>query len=82
MGDERQALMASLQDVISQLNSGVQAIRAVADSIGAAFPQVSATSTAAPGAGTLTFASSQAELMLSVTTSSGGTYRVALYPSS
>lgn len=82
MGFERTALMASLQDLMTQLNSGVQAIRSVATALSNAFPQVSATSTAAPSAGTLTFTSSQASLMLAVTTSSGGTYRVALYPSS
>jgi hypothetical protein len=69
-----------LGDLLQTLQQGVQAINNLTAQIETTFPQASALSTSATtGAATLT--SSQPEAFLSVTTSSGGTYKVALYNS-
>lgn len=69
-------------DILAALNNGVAAIRDLGTQLGDVFPQATATSTTAAVAGTLTFSSSQPEAFLSIETSSGGIYKVALYPSS
>jgi hypothetical protein len=69
-----------LGDLLQTLQQGVQAINNLTTQIGATFPQASAVSTSAT-AGAATLTSSQPEAFLSVTTSSGATYKVALYNS-
>lgn len=67
-----------LGDILQTMQQGVQAINALTVQIKNTFPQVSATSTSVT-TGTIAFTSSTAALFLSVTTSSGGTYKVPLY---
>lgn len=71
--------MASLQDLLSALQNGVTAINNLKEQIATTFPQASAVSTGAATAGTITFTSSQATGFLTVTTSSGASYKVPLY---
>lgn len=67
-----------LTDILASLQQGVQAINNLATQIATTFPQASALSTSAT-AGTATLTSSQPAAFLTVTTSSGATYKVALY---
>lgn len=70
-------------DIIATLQNGVVALNNVRKQLETTFPQAVAVSTAARGSvGTITFTSSQATGFLAVTTSSGFTGYVALYPSS
>lgn len=71
--------MASLTDIWTALQNGVQAINDLSQQISTTFPQASALSTTAPSTGTITFISSKAQSFLTVATSSGATYYVALY---
>ena len=71
--------MASLQDILSALQNGVVAVNNLASALNNVFPQTTATSTIAPTAGAVTFTSSKANIFLSVTTSSGGTYQIPGY---
>ncbi len=66
-------------DLLSAMQNGVQAMRSLNTTLGKVFPQATATSSITPAAGALTFSSSQPAGFLSVVTSSGGTYKVALY---
>lgn len=72
--------MAGWQDIFSVLQNGVQAINKLRDTIGTVFPLLTATSTSV-SPGTITFTSSQASVFGLVQTSSGGVYKIALYPS-
>lgn len=74
--------MASLNDLLTAMQTGVIAIRDLTTQIRTTFPPISSPSTTAPPAGTITFTSSQAQMFALVTTSSGASYRLALYPSS
>lgn len=71
--------MTSLTDVLAALQNGVQAINNLPNRLATAFITSVSTGTVA---GTVTFTSSQASAFGLVTTSSGGLYKVALYPSS
>jgi hypothetical protein len=70
--------MASLSDILTSLQQGVQAVNNLTTQLKTSFPSVVATSTSAT-TGTATIASSEPALFGVVTTSSGGTYKVALY---
>lgn len=72
-------MATSLMEILTALQNGVTAINSLNVTIQSVFPQVSALSTAAATAGAITYTSSQAVAFLSVTTSSGGTYKVPLY---
>lgn len=74
-------MAVSLSEILAALQNGVTAINNLNTALSAVFPQATAASTTVPGAGTITFTSSQAVAFLSVLTSSGGTYKVALYSS-
>lgn len=70
-----------LGDILQTLQQGVQAINNLKTTIASVFPQITATSTSAPTTvGAITFTSSQAELFVLVTTSSGYTGKVPIYP--
>jgi hypothetical protein len=71
--------MASLDDLLTALQNGVEAINRLTTQVRTTFPQASAVSTSAATAGTITYTSSQATGFLTVTTSSGGSYKVPLY---
>lgn len=66
-------------DLLSALQNGVIAIRDLTTIINSVFPHAGAITSSAPSAGAITYTSSQATGFLLVTTSSGGTYKVALY---
>lgn len=70
-----------LSDILAALQNGVTSINNLNTSLGKVFPQTTALSTTAPAAGTITFTSSEALAFLLVTTSSGGIYKLAAYPS-
>ncbi len=73
----------SFSSILATLQNAVVAINQLSEQIGDTFPQATAVSTVARGsAGAVTFDSSQAIGFLAVTTSSGFTGYVALYPSS
>lgn len=65
-------------DMLQTLQQGVQAINNLTIQIKTTFPQASALSTSAV-TGTITYNSSQPAAFLSVTTSSGGVYKVPLF---
>lgn len=70
-----------LGDILQSLQQGVQAMNNLRSTIATVFPQITATSTSAPAtAGTVTFSSSQASYFMLVTTSSGFTGKVPIYP--
>lgn len=71
-------MASSLTDLLAAMQNGVVAIGNLNTTIKNTFPQVAALSTAAP-TGTITFTSSQAASFLTVVTSSGASYKVALY---
>lgn len=75
-------MAVSLGDVLASMQNGVTAINNLATQLSNVFPQATAVSTTAAVAGTVTFTSSQTSAFLTIQTSSGGTYKVALYPSS
>ena len=70
--------MASLTDVWSALQNGVQAVQTLNTTLKSFFPQVSALSTTAT-TGAISYSSSQPVAFLTVITSSGGTYKVPLF---
>lgn len=74
--------MADLDTVLATLQDGVRAINALRIQLATTFPPLTNPSSTAPAAGTITFNSSQAAAFGLVTTSSGGSYRIALLPSS
>jgi len=67
-----------LGDLLQTLQQGVQAINNLDTTISTTFPQAGALSTSAT-TGAITFSSSQPVAFLSVTTSSGGVYKVPLF---
>lgn len=70
-----------LGDILQTLQQGVQAINNLRATIGTIFPQVTGSSTSAPATiGTITFTSSEATMFQLVTTSSGFTGKVPIYP--
>lgn len=70
-----------LGDILQTLQQGVQAMNNLRQTISTVFPQITSTSTSAPAAaGTVTFTSSQASYFMLVTTSSGFTGKVPIYP--
>ena len=69
----------SLTDLLTAAQNAVLAINSLNTTMKNVFPQASTVSTAAATAGTITYTSSQAAAFLSVLTSSGATYKVALY---
>lgn len=85
MATSLDVILGALQNGVEALNRAVgvgssisQAVRDLNVTLSSAFPVVSATSTSAnPGGATLT--SSQPEIFLTVTTSSGGQYKIAGY---
>lgn len=82
MGSGGATIMADgLTQILSALQTGVRALNDLSTKLDNIFPQSTATSATAPSAGTVTFTSSQASVFLVVTTSSGGQYKVAAYPS-
>jgi hypothetical protein len=70
--------MASLTDILTSLQQGVQALNNLSTQIATTFPQAGALSTSAV-IGTATLTSSQPAAFLTVITSSGGTYKVPLF---
>jgi hypothetical protein len=76
-------MAVSLSDILSALQNGVTAINGLRTQVRATFPQISEFSAAARGSvGAITFASSQSTGFMAVTTSSGFTGYVPIYPSS
>lgn len=70
-----------LGDILQSLQQGVQAVNNLRSTISTVFPQITSTSTSAPAtAGTVTYTSSQASFFMLVTTSSGFTGKVPIYP--
>ena len=69
----------SLTDLLFALQNGVVAINALNTTLGNSFPQITAYSTTAATAGTITFTSSQALAFISVLTSSGATVKIPVY---
>ena len=72
-------MAASLDVILTTMQAGVTAISNLSTQLAKVFPQATAASTTIPAAGAITFSSSQAAAFLSVTTSSGGVYRISLY---
>lgn len=73
----------SISVLVATAQNAVNALYALQRQLQTTFPQATAVSTAVRGSvGTITFDSSQATGFLAVTTSSGFTGYVALYPSS
>ncbi len=77
-------MAGSLSDILAALQNGVIAINNLRTQVSTTFPQASSVSTGARAAAVLpvNFDSSSAVSFLAVTTSSGFTGYVALYPSS
>ncbi len=73
-------MATGLSDILGSLQQAVQAINNLATQIKTTFPQASAVSTSAT-TGTATLTSSQPAGFLTVITSSGATFKVALYNS-
>ena len=70
-----------LGDILQSLQQGVTAMNALTATIKTIFPQVTGSSSSAPAtAGTVTFTSSEAVMFQLVTTSSGFTGKVPIYP--
>ena len=74
--------MASLDQILAALQNGVTAINNLAIQLNTTFPPLTDPSSTTPAVGTITYSSSLVAAFGSVTTSSGGTYRIALLPSS
>jgi hypothetical protein len=71
--------MASFDQLLAAMQNGVTAINGVITQLQSTFPQASSVSTSAATAGSISFGSSQAAGFLSITTSSGASYKVPLY---
>jgi hypothetical protein len=70
-----------LGDLLQSLQQGVQAIQTLNATIKSVFPQLTGSSTSAPASpGNITFTSSEAVMFQLVTTSSGFTGKVPIYP--
>jgi hypothetical protein len=76
-------MAVSLSDILAALQNGVTALNGLRTQVRATFPQISEFSAAARGSvGAITFTSSQSTGFMAVTTSSGFTGYVPIYPSS
>ncbi len=76
-------MAVGIADILAGIQNAVVAIGHLRQQIASTFPQATLVSTAVRGSvGVVTFTSSQATGFLAVTTSSGFTGYVALYPSS
>ena len=71
-------MAVSLEAILSALQNGVTAVNNLTTQIALSLPSVVATSTSATTGG-VTFNSSQPALFGTVTTSSGGTYKVPMF---
>lgn len=72
--------MASLDDILSALKNGVVAINNLNQTLDQVFPGATAVSTTIPSSsGTITISSSLVKGFISVVSSSGATYQLALY---
>jgi len=71
--------MASRQDMLTAMQNAVNAINGVTQQLKNVFPQAAALSTTAPSTGTIVFTSSEAKAFMTISTSSGGIYTLALY---
>lgn len=74
--------MAALDTILGVMQDGVRAINKLTLQLNTNFPPITDPSTTAPAVGNVTYSSSLAQAFGLVTTSSGGTYRIALLPSS
>jgi hypothetical protein len=74
--------MASINDLLGAVQQAVTAINGITQQLNASFPPITSVSSKTPGAGTLAYSSSLISAFGLVTTSSGGSYRIALLPSS
>jgi hypothetical protein len=73
-------MATSLSEILYALQNGVRAINELKDQLATSFPPITSLRTTAPSAGTVVY-SSLATAFGVVQTSSGGTYRIALLPS-
>jgi len=73
--------MSSLDIILTALQNGVEAIQGLNSRLATSFPPITTLSTSSPAAGTLSYSSSLVTAFGLVQTSSGGTYRIALLPS-
>lgn len=73
--------MASLNDILSALQNGVTAINGLVTQLRTTFPPITTLTTSAPATGAIVYSSSLVSAFGLVQTSSGGTYRIALLPS-
>ena len=72
--------MVSLSELLAAMQNGVTAINNLANRVASTpFGSATAVSTTAATAGTITFTSSQSAGFMTVITSSGVSYKVALY---
>jgi len=74
--------MASLDMILAAMQNGVTAINNLKNQLATSFPSITVPSTTAPANGAITYSSSLVSAFGLVQTSSGGTYRIALLPSS
>ena len=74
--------MAGIGDLLAMGQNAVTAIRSITTQLKTSFPPITTLSTTAPTAGSLSYSSSLVTAFGLVTTSSGGSYRIALLPSS
>ena len=72
-------MATSLGDLLSAMQNGVTAINRLGTIVSNIFPEVTANSTVAATAGTITFTSSQALGFMLVELSSGATVKVPYY---
>lgn len=72
-------MATSLGDILSALQNGVTAINRLGNIISVIFPEVTANSTVAATAGSITFTSSQALGFILVELSSGSTVKIPYY---
>lgn len=74
--------MAGWSDLVTAAQNAVNAVNNLTVQLRDSFPPITTLSTTAPAAGVITYSSSQVSAFGLVQTSSGGTYRIALLPSS
>lgn len=79
MVDDRNWQGASLSDILIALQDAVRAVSNLNTTLGQVFPGATTVSTSAITAGAITFTSSQAAGSISIISSSGATYKIALY---
>jgi hypothetical protein len=76
-------MATSLSEILYALQNGVRAINELKDVLSAtSLMSMSAQTTTQSNSGTLVYNSSLASAFATIVTSSGGTYRIALLPSS